>query len=89
MAKAPRTETVGVRFTPGERELVERLAERMGGVSLSDCIRAATKMYAKLRLNPRYSKKHWEPFFLELVQSGEIAEMNLTPSEPRVTQRRR
>jgi hypothetical protein len=88
MAKTARSEVVAVRFTPRERETIEALAERMGGVSLSDCIRSATKMYAKLRLDARYVKKYWEPWFLELVQSGQIAEMDLTPTESQTPKRR-
>ena len=84
MGKTARTEIVGVRFTPEERDQVERLAKRMGGVSLSDCIRAATKMYVKLRLDPRRCQKYWEPFFMDLVKSGEIAEMDLVANIPRV-----
>lgn len=88
MAKTARTEIVGVRFTPAEREVAEKLAERMGRVSLSDAIRSATQMYARLRLTPRYAKKYWEPFFLELVQSREITEMDLTPEDPPGPRRR-
>ena len=81
MSKTPRTEIVAVRFTPEERQLVESLAERMGGASLSDCIRAATKMYATLRLNPRYLKKYWIPFYHDLVDAREITAMDLTSEE--------
>ena len=89
VAKTPRTEIVGVRFTPEERGQVEELAERMGNASLSDCIRSATKMYAKLRLNPQRFTQYLMPFLIELVKTGEIREMDLAPEEPRPPRRRR
>jgi hypothetical protein len=89
MPKSARTEVVGVRFTPEERELAEQLAKRMGDVSLSDCIRSATKMYAKLRLDSHYAKKYWQPFLLELVRSGEVAEMDLSSEDPPAPRRQR
>ena len=81
MAKTRRTEIVGVRFTPAERAQVEELASRMGGVSLSDCIRSATKMYMKMRLNPQRFNRYLAPLLIELVQSGEVKEMDLTPED--------
>jgi len=89
MAKTPRTEIVGVRFTPEEREQVEELAERMGNVSLSDCIRSATKMYAKLRLNPQRFNQYLMPLLIELIKSGEIKEMDLAPEAARPPRRGR
>lgn len=83
MEKSARTEVIAVRFTPEEREQVKELATRMGGVSLSDCVRAATLLYRKLRLDRPYRDKHWPEFYFELVRRGEIHEMGLGAELPK------
>jgi hypothetical protein len=71
MAKAPRTEIVGgVGFPREEREEIEEMARRMGNASLSDCVRSATKMYAKRGVNPRRFSEYLAPLLVGSASSG-------------------
>lgn len=56
--RAPaRSDFIGVKVTPDEKEVVERVAELAGHASLSDCLREAFNQYAATILNAPKGKK--------------------------------